>query len=509
MTAALEASRRLVRRLHWTSLAAGAVILTYIVLTSWLSILRYHGFQAHAFDLGNMNQALWNTVHGEPFRFTNRGIDWWGPSTRLAAHFEPVLLLLAPVYALAPRVETLLVLQSAALGLAGIPAYLMATAGLGSPVAGLLFLAAFLAVPSLHALNFYDFHLVALAVPALMAALHALERGRVRTYAAFILLALACKENVGIPVAALGLYLLAVGRPVRLGLATSAVGAGWILLALFVLIPHYNPAGTSSYWFRYSHLGDGPTDILRNAWRDPTLSYRHLTTPPQPQNLTRLFLSSGFLSWADPLRLAVALPSILEAALSRNTVQAGFGHHYGALIIPFLYWSAVGGAGRLQRWLGGGRWTAPALGGLVLAGALLGAATTRSVPSRIFDAEPGQYAYVAPALWNELLALTGRRPSQFRTPRTVWLREQLSATVDPAASLSASAFLNPHLSSRRSLYLFPDLQDADWVAIDLERLTLEDQAAIRDRALAWTVEGRFGVILDEDGLLILGPAAGP
>src|SRR2546421_3823755 len=49
-------------------------------------------FKATAFDLGNMDQVMWNTIHGRLFQFTNQAIDWYGPPTRLAIHFEPIIL---------------------------------------------------------------------------------------------------------------------------------------------------------------------------------------------------------------------------------------------------------------------------------------------------------------------------------------------------------------------------------------------------------------------------------
>ena len=53
------------------------------------------------------------------FRFTNRGLDWQGPPTRLGQHVEPIFLLIAPLYLIHSGPETLLVLQTVALALGG------------------------------------------------------------------------------------------------------------------------------------------------------------------------------------------------------------------------------------------------------------------------------------------------------------------------------------------------------------------------------------------------------
>src|SRR6266702_953748 len=66
------------------------VMVVYALEMSHQAILRYDTFKAGAIDLGNMDQVLWNTIHGRFFQFTNHAIDWYGPQTRLATHFAQV-----------------------------------------------------------------------------------------------------------------------------------------------------------------------------------------------------------------------------------------------------------------------------------------------------------------------------------------------------------------------------------------------------------------------------------
>src|SRR3972149_7190350 len=61
----------------------------YAVTFALLSVLQHQGFQTHAFDLGNMDQAVWNTAQGRPLEFTN----WSGGTNRLAAPLEALLFL--------------------------------------------------------------------------------------------------------------------------------------------------------------------------------------------------------------------------------------------------------------------------------------------------------------------------------------------------------------------------------------------------------------------------------
>ena len=99
-------------------IAWGLLILfmvAYALVMSQQAILRYDTFKAGAFDLGNMDQVLWNTIHGRFFQFTNQAIDWYGPPTRLAIHFEPVILPLSLLYAFHADPRILFALSTAAI----------------------------------------------------------------------------------------------------------------------------------------------------------------------------------------------------------------------------------------------------------------------------------------------------------------------------------------------------------------------------------------------------------
>src|SRR5260370_21688728 len=101
------------------------MMVVYTLDMSHQAILRYDTFKATAFDLGNMDQVLWNTIHGRLFQFTNQAIDWYGPPTRLAIHFEPIILPLSLLYAFGADPRILLVFQTLALASGSLPVFLL------------------------------------------------------------------------------------------------------------------------------------------------------------------------------------------------------------------------------------------------------------------------------------------------------------------------------------------------------------------------------------------------
>ena len=182
---------------------AWAIVLIFvaadIALVGQHALVRYQSYHADAFDLGNMDQAVWNTLHGHLLRFTNRGADWYGPPTRLGVHVEPILLLIAPLYLIYTGPETLLVLQTVALALGGIPLLLLGLRRLLElPLVAAAFVGAYLVTPEILGEALYDFHAVALATPLLLLALWALDARRYGWFVVAAALAAICKEEVAL-----------------------------------------------------------------------------------------------------------------------------------------------------------------------------------------------------------------------------------------------------------------------------------------------------------------------
>ena len=175
-------ARKQQRAAWWLLLVA---ILVYAIVMSLQATLRYDTFKATAFDLGNMDQVLWNTIHGRWFQFTNQAVDWYGPPTRLALHFEPILLPLSLLYAFRADPHLLLIFQTLALASGALPVFLLTRKYIPEwPLLATLMAIIYLISPALLGLNIFDFHPISLATPSLLYAVLALTY---RRYGWFIL----------------------------------------------------------------------------------------------------------------------------------------------------------------------------------------------------------------------------------------------------------------------------------------------------------------------------------
>jgi uncharacterized membrane protein len=333
-------------------IAWGLLILIMVIYMVWMSnqaILRYAIFKASAFDLGNMDQVLWNTIHGRFFQFTNQAIDWYGPPTRLAIHFEPIILPLALLYTFHADPRILLVFQTLALVSGALPVFLLTRRYIPEwPIFAPLMATAYLFSPALLGLNIFDFHPVSLATPLLLYAILALTYKRYVWFLIACTLACMCKEDIPLSVALLGILVIWKYKLPRLGLVLLIGGLLWSFLAFKVIIPHFYPGvQANNYWYRYEALGSSPGAAVANLIIHPWLLFTTFFTLDRFYYIVGLMRSVGFLALLSPEWLLPALPSLAVNLLSTDPLLYSGVYHYNAAIIPFVMVSSIHGTRRL------------------------------------------------------------------------------------------------------------------------------------------------------------------
>jgi uncharacterized membrane protein len=464
------------RLLLWSAIAA------YAAAFSALSVLRHRAFQTGRFDLGNMVQAVWSTAHGHPLRVT--GLRGDGIS-RLAAHFDPILAAFAPLWLAWPSPDVLLVSQAVAVALGALPVFWLASKHLGSQRAGVGFALAYLLYPPTQWLTLNEFHPVALACPLLLFAVWYLDEGRLLPFALCALVAATTKEEIAFVVAGLGLW-WALARGHRLeGAGIAAAGVAVALIAIEVVIPHFNRAGSSSFFTRYSEVGGTPGGILHTAVTDPWKIVTTAVTGRGLGYLARLFLPLGLLALLAPLLLLAAVPELAINLLSAATTQTSIRFHYTAGLIPVLVAATVLGAARLARGRPH-RARAFATGALVLA--LISNYTLGAIPLwRYFPGGQQAEAHAADVTRHDRIAAAALR------------------LIPPRAVVSATNTLGAHLSARSRVLSFPFVQDATWIAADETSPGYADRFAPLPAAvqLSWLRRNpEWRLVFERDGILI-------
>ena len=457
------------------------LIVLYALTFSVLSMHRHDVFETHGYDLGNVDQALWNTIHGRPFAFTNMdGIEMPGLESRLALHFEPILLPISLLYLLWSDPRVLLVLQAAVVALGAWPAFQLAREKLKSDFAGLAFAACYLLFPALEAATMFDFHAVTLAAPPLLFAFYYLEKRGWKRFATLSILAMACKEDMCLSVAAMGLYLLFVRRERLEGLATFFGALAWFYLAVFVISPPFSPAGSNIHWGRYAYLGEGPLEMVRTFFTRPEILAEQLGKAHAGNYILGLLLPVGFLALLSPSTLLLSLPSLAVNLLSTDAFMHRLEEfHYAAPIVPFFVISAIYGMERLSRWIGRlpGTWQVVYLLSALVFSAGLGYHICR-----------GYSPLALPFRWPPLTAHH-------------LLAEKFIKMIPPDAVLFAQSDLNPHVSQRSRIYQGLYHDDIEYIFLDVS--SLPNEGGVHQHIKKWLAEGEFGPVAAEDGYLLL------
>jgi uncharacterized membrane protein len=327
----------------------GLLMLVYAVWIGDQALLRYDTFKATAFDLGNMDQAIWNTLHGRPFQFTNHGSDWYGYPIRLAQHVEPIIFLLSLLYLFHADVHTILIFQTLALTAGALPVFLLARKFVPVwPLFAPAMAAAYLFSPTLIGENLFDFHPVALATPLLLYAVLALAYRHRVWFVVCCILAAACKEEIPLVVSLLSLLVIWKYRLPRLGMVLLIVGIIWSLFAFLVVEPHFNiGAHSNNFWYRYETLGASPRAAIANVLLHPWLLFTTFFTLDRVYYVINLLRNTGFLALLAPEWLIPTLVSLAINLLSESQPQYSGVYHYNAAIIPFLMIAAIHGTRRL------------------------------------------------------------------------------------------------------------------------------------------------------------------
>jgi uncharacterized membrane protein len=450
----------------------------YAAAFAALSVLRHDSFETGRFDLGNMVQAVWSTAHGHVLQVTNLH---GGQVSRLGAHVDPILVVFAPLWWLWPSPSLLLTAQAIAVALGALPLYWLTDKHTGSERAALGLSLSYLLFPAAEWMTLNEFHPVALACPLLLFAIWYLDEDRLGLFAAFALLAVLTREEIGLVVAGLGIWYALGRRRWAAGGALVAAGIGASILAIEVVIPHFRHGAASSFFGRYDAVGGSAGGIVHKAFTHPgkliSVAFDHRGA----HYLLDLLLPIILLALLAPLLLVALVPELALNLLSSVDAQKSIHFHYVAGVIPILFAAAAIGLGRLGRWAG--------------------AAATAAVLATLF----ANYALGPIPLWRFVPGGATLQAKSAHLSRHDRIAARELALIPPNAVVSATNSLGAHLSARRRIFSFPFVRGAQWVVVDERRPSIGDHYEKKGglaRIKRFRQDRRFRLVSAADGVLV-------
>jgi uncharacterized membrane protein len=447
---------------------AGAA--AYAVLFVFAAVVHYLVFKTPRGDLGNMVQAVWNTLHGHFLQATTaHGFQ----RDRLGAHVDPLLLAFVPLLWIWSNPLLLPVVQVLAVASGALPVFWLARKHLGSDRAGAHFAFAYLLYPATQFSAFTvadSFHPVALAVPLVLYALWFLDEDRLVAFSAVALIAFTTKEEIPLAVGCLGIW-YAVRKSRRLfGIGVFAVGLGLTLLNFLWVIPHFSPTGASPFVGRYHAVGGTPQGMAHRLVTDPMAFVHAVATPHKAAYLLLLLVPFLGLSLFEPLLLLGAVPDLAINLLSNKTGQTSIGFETTAGIVPFVVAAALFGAARFGR----------RAGGLSLA-ALIGTAAV-AIFSPIYVLSSDIRALGSPAVVAKAKAVS---------------------LIPQGVPVTASNQLGGHLSERNYIPTFPHVRTR-WVILDINDTSYRDPAHYKALVRRFESETKtWRIVFSSHGVAVL------
>lgn len=318
------------------------IIAGFAIVFVWVKISQYLSFNIHALDFSDFDYAISNTLKGD-FMAT----PFW-EQNYFGVHFVPILLFIVPFYALHDGPYVLLIMQAAIVAIGAYPFYKLCRHYFKEPfVAGLLMIA-YLNYSYLIRGLIYDFHWE-MIIPALFFFIfYYFEKKDYLKYFIFLFLALMAKEDVPLYTFFIGLYLLAVRKEWKPGIATMVLSAVWFVVAISI-IKHINH-GDLGYAGRWQAYGSNFVEIGFYFVSHPAELMRILF---RPDIWLKLLHPLAFLPLLSPAVFLLALPSYFINVSSSLGGQASLSYYYSAPIIPFLFIAAALGIKRLYAWSNG------------------------------------------------------------------------------------------------------------------------------------------------------------
>jgi len=342
---------------------AWIIALATFMAYDMISVFKYLRLDPGSWDLGIYTEYVRQVAHLHAPVVAIRGATF----NLLGDHFQPIVGLLAPFFRVFPSPGTLLFAQALLTAASVIPVCRAARELLGTWASRGIGLAYGFSWGLQQMIDF-DFHEIAFAVPLLAFSLSALLRRRLRPAVLWALPLVFVKEDQGFTVAALGLVIAAAGlaglrrarrgragaaaaglagdqRPaawIRAGALLAAWGLAWSVLAIAVIVPHFNPAHHYPYWYDGGVVGPGAHPSLG------ALAHQLSVSGTEKLWTTyMILLPVAFLALRSPLAL-VAVPSLALRFLSTNSYFWGLDWHYNATVMPIVFLAAVDGMARFR-----------------------------------------------------------------------------------------------------------------------------------------------------------------
>ena len=317
---------------------AGALF--YAAFFSFFLLRWHYKLRTGNFDLSINNNLMYGGLYGDflksPVAFPT------DPGKYLAAHAKFGHYLFLPIYALVPRPETLLIIQSVLIGAGSIPLFLFARRHLSEWTAACVALC-YLAYYPMHGATFSEFQNVPIAALFVFGVVWAADARRWVWMGVLTAIALLMREDIPIGLSVIGFFLLASGYRPTAGLLLATFSTSYFLFLRFYVMEE-----AGDWWFptMYKELwADGERgfrSVIKTLFTNPLFVLNKLAVEKKVIYLLHLLTPVAFL----PLRrwylwLSLVPGTLLTLLVTNYDPPIQFSFHYTMHWAPYLFMASV------------------------------------------------------------------------------------------------------------------------------------------------------------------------
>ncbi len=484
-----------------------------------IALNRYYSFYA-SYDHGLFNQLFWNNLHGNFFQSSltsansvaslEDGVIPIVSFIHLGQHFVIDFLVWLPLYALFPHPVTMIVLQVGLIAIAGLVLYLLARhylqPALALWIAGGYYAGNAVIGPTLA--NFYEHCQIPLFAFCLLLAL---EKKRWLWFWISALLILGVREEIGILLFGVGVYLVLSRRHIGVGIGLCVLSFGYVAVITNLVMPRFSDDSARLYLAtRFSQFvqSDHPStlQVLWGMLTHPLILLSSLLTPFDRRlgYLAAHWLPMAFVPALSPASWTIAGFPLLVLFLQAGKSALAINLRYALTVVPGLYYGAIlwwsqhpqSFTPKFRRF-----WSMCIALSLIF--------TISSNPNRALS-------FVIPDSLNPQVYV----PLNQQWNHANQIRSVLRSLPDEV-SVSATTYIIPHLSSRRAIIRLPAMkfrttpEQVNWVEYaiaDLWQLERYQVAFKEERPILQAIltqlennvaTNQYGVLQVQDGIVLM------
>jgi uncharacterized membrane protein len=496
------------------------MVALYSVAFSSLFLFRHRFFSLHT-DTGSYEQSIWNTIHGNIMESSlavtvypinsiiSAGkdiLETIDPFIFSTSHINIIAILIAPLYAMFPYTDTLLILASITLASGAIPVYFIAKKELNNNGISLILAFSYLLYPALQAANIVDFNYLVFVVPFLLTAFYFFRTAHWKLYWIFVVLSLTVRTEVALSIFFLGVAAFFYFKKRKIGLISMAIG----LITFFISFSALQSLPIPLFAGNFSVVGQGAgiTGILNTLITNPQIIYEHVVTLNAGKYIFQIFSHTGFLVFVNPILFIISFTDLAKNLLTTPDHARIMWNHYQLLLIPGIFISTIFSIKTiLSRFSSKRNYVLFFLGVILIFFAL--ASNTTFSPAPLISVD---YPFERIVVWEFLnfeccSDYTGNNSVVYPF---LYQYESVNKAIDIIphdASVSSQDIFVSHLSKRSSLHLFPLYYNTtDYVLIvekPTARLNMDLPQELQDKYISRLQhDGNHEIIFKENGLLL-------